>query len=154
MQSEGSLPCLAQSAARPHPKPHDSNPQPQDLKFFVPLWLYSPILGLGPIHETLRFISVTTSRTVGRTTWTGDQLVARPLLTAQEWLWWWWRSWWNERFWQRKPKHSEKTCPGITLSTKNPTCPTRARTRASAVGSQLLTASAIARPSKSKVTYS
>jgi hypothetical protein len=47
-----------------------------------PPWLYSPILGLGRLHETFRFISVTRSRTVGRTPWTGDQLVAWPLLTA------------------------------------------------------------------------
>jgi hypothetical protein len=46
------------------------------------LLLYSPILGLGRLHETFRFISVTRSRTVGRTPWTGDRLVARPLLTA------------------------------------------------------------------------
>jgi hypothetical protein len=46
------------------------------------LWLYTPILGLGRLHETFRLISVTISRTVGRTPWTGDQLVARPLLTA------------------------------------------------------------------------
>jgi hypothetical protein len=46
------------------------------------LWLYSPILGLGRLHETFRFISVTRSSTVGRTPWKGDQLVARPLLTA------------------------------------------------------------------------
>jgi hypothetical protein len=46
------------------------------------LWFYSPILVLGRLHETFRFISVTTCRTVGRTPWTGDQLVARPLLTA------------------------------------------------------------------------
>jgi hypothetical protein len=39
-------------------------------------------LGLGHLHKTFRFISVTRSRTVGRTPWTGDQLVARPLLTA------------------------------------------------------------------------
>jgi hypothetical protein len=45
-------------------------------------WLYSPILGLGRHHETFRFISVTRSRTVGWTPWTGDQLVARTLLTA------------------------------------------------------------------------
>jgi hypothetical protein len=43
---------------------------------------YHPILGLGSLHETFRFISVTRSRTVGRTPWTGDQLVARTLLTA------------------------------------------------------------------------
>jgi hypothetical protein len=28
------------------------------------------------------FISVTRSQTVGRTPWTGDQLIARPLLTS------------------------------------------------------------------------
>jgi hypothetical protein len=50
--------------------------------FFPPLWLYSPILGLGRLHETFRFISVTRCRRVGRIPWTGDQLVARPLLTA------------------------------------------------------------------------
>jgi hypothetical protein len=49
---------------------------------FFFLWLYSPILGLVRLHETFRFISVTRSRTVGRTPWTGDQFVARPLLTA------------------------------------------------------------------------
>jgi hypothetical protein len=51
------------------------------LNFFF-LWLYSPILGLGRLHETFRFISVSRFRTVGRTPWTGDQLVARPLLTV------------------------------------------------------------------------
>jgi hypothetical protein len=59
------------------------------------------------------------------------------------WLWWW-RSWWNEWFWQEKPKYSEKSCPDATLSTTNPTCQTRARTWAAAVGSQRLTASAMA----------
>jgi hypothetical protein len=49
---------------------------------FFSLWLYSPILGLGRLHETFLFISVTRPRTVGRAPWTGDQLVARPLLTA------------------------------------------------------------------------
>jgi hypothetical protein len=39
-------------------------------------------LDLGRLHETFRFISVTRFKTVGRTPWTGDQLVARPLLTA------------------------------------------------------------------------
>jgi hypothetical protein len=60
----------------------------------------------------------------------------RPLLaycTCPGWLWWW-RTWWNED-WQGKPKYSEKTCPSATLSTTNPTCQTRARTRAAAVGS-------------------
>jgi hypothetical protein len=50
--------------------------------FFFPLWLYSPILDLGRLHDIFRFISVTKSRTVSRAPWTGDQLVARPLLTA------------------------------------------------------------------------
>jgi hypothetical protein len=50
--------------------------------FFLFLWLYSPILGLGCLNKTFRFISVTRCRTVSRTPWTGDQLVARTLLTA------------------------------------------------------------------------
>jgi hypothetical protein len=37
------------------------------------LWLYSPLLGLG------RFFSFLIFYTVGRTPWTGDQPVARPL---------------------------------------------------------------------------
>jgi hypothetical protein len=40
--------------------------------------------------------------------------------TCPGWLWGW-RIWWNE--WQGKPKYSEKTCPGATLSTTNPTWP-------------------------------
>jgi hypothetical protein len=39
-------------------------------------------LGLGRVHETFHFISVTRSRTVGSTHWMSDQLVARALLTA------------------------------------------------------------------------
>jgi hypothetical protein len=65
----------------------------------------------------------------------------RPLqayCTCPRWLWWW-RIWWNED-WQGKPKYLDKTCPSATLSTTNPTCQTRARTRAAAVGSQRLTA--------------
>jgi hypothetical protein len=50
--------------------------------YFFPLLLYCPILDLGRLLETFRFISVSRSRTVGRTPWTGGQLVARPLLTA------------------------------------------------------------------------
>jgi hypothetical protein len=80
---------------------------PRALGFF--LLLYSLILGLGRLHETFRSISVTRSRTVGRTPWTGDQLIARPLLPAPgecdddgEW---------NEWFWQGKPKYSEEICP-------------------------------------------
>jgi hypothetical protein len=46
------------------------------------LWLCCPILGLSRLHETFRFISVTRARTVSRIPWTGDQLVASPLLTA------------------------------------------------------------------------
>jgi hypothetical protein len=71
-----------------------------------------------------------------------------PLLaycTFPGWLWGW-RIWWNERFWEAKSKYSEKTCPDATLFTINPTCQTRARTQAAAVG---LTASALARPSAS-----
>jgi hypothetical protein len=61
--------CYSLERLRPLPSP-------------FPFWLYSPILGLGRLHKTFRFIPVTRFRTVGRTPWTGDQLVARPLLTA------------------------------------------------------------------------
>jgi hypothetical protein len=81
----------------------------------------------------------------------GDQLVARPLLTAP-----------GEcdndgevggtnGFGRGNMKYSEKTFPDATLSTTNPTCQTRARTRAGAVGSQRLTASAMARPANYKL---
>jgi hypothetical protein len=45
---------------------------------FFPL-AQQPNSGLGGLHKTFRFTSVTRSRTVGRTPWTGDQLVARSL---------------------------------------------------------------------------
>jgi hypothetical protein len=38
-----------------------------------------PNSGLGRLHETFRFTSVTRSRSVGRTPWTGDQVVEMPL---------------------------------------------------------------------------
>jgi hypothetical protein len=53
---------------------------PVSIFFF--LRLYSPILGLGHLHETFCFISVTRSRTVSSTPWMGDQLIARTLLNA------------------------------------------------------------------------
>jgi hypothetical protein len=43
------------------------------LFFILLLWFYSPLLGLG------RFFSFLILYTVGRTPWTGDQSVARPL---------------------------------------------------------------------------
>jgi hypothetical protein len=48
---------------------------------FFPVAL-QPNFGPWPPHETFRFISVTRSRRASRTPWTGDQLVARPLLSA------------------------------------------------------------------------
>jgi hypothetical protein len=45
--------------------------------------------------------------------------------------------------------YSKKTWPDATLSTKNPTCQTRAAT----VGSQRLTASAVARPTANILVY-
>jgi hypothetical protein len=66
-----------------HPVSHTIRlTQESDLYAFIFLWLYSPIVGLGGLHKTFRFLSVTRSRTVSRTPWTGDQLVARPQLTA------------------------------------------------------------------------
>jgi hypothetical protein len=112
------------------------------LRYFFFLWLDSPILGLGRLHETFRFISVTRSRTVGRTPWTGDRLFARPLLTApgdcdddgevggmngigRE----------NRSTW-RKPVTTSLCPPQIPLC----------QTRAAAVESQRLTTSAMAWP--------
>jgi hypothetical protein len=37
-----------------------------------------PNSDLGCLRENFRFTSVTRSKTVGRTTWTGDQFVTRP----------------------------------------------------------------------------
>jgi hypothetical protein len=76
----------------------------------------------------------------------GDQLVARPLLTAPDdcdddevgGM--------NIFFGQGKAKYSEKICPDATLSTTNPTCQTRVQTWATVVGSERLTASAMAQP--------
>jgi hypothetical protein len=38
-----------------------------------------------------------------------------------------WSNWWNE-LWQGKPKYSEETCPGATLSTTKSHMTTRSRT--------------------------
>jgi hypothetical protein len=46
--------------------------------FCFPLTLQAN-LGLGRLHDTSRFTSVTTSRTVGRAPWACDQLLATPL---------------------------------------------------------------------------
>jgi hypothetical protein len=48
------------------------------INIFFPLAL-QPNFGLGRLHGTFPFTSVTKFTTVGRTPWTGDQLVARPL---------------------------------------------------------------------------
>jgi hypothetical protein len=52
---------------------------PGNKKTLFSLLALQPNSGLGRLHETLSFTSVTSSRTVGRTPSTGDQLVARPL---------------------------------------------------------------------------
>jgi hypothetical protein len=98
-------------------------------------------LGLGRLHETFRFISITGSRTVGRTPWTGDQLVARPLLTAPGdcdddevgGMNGFGRG-------NRSPRRNPTPTP---LCPPQIHCHTWARTRAAAVGSQCLTASAL-----------
>jgi hypothetical protein len=46
-----------------------------------------------------------------------------PIVQAPDDRWGWlWSNWRNED-WQGKPKYSDKTCPGATLSTTNPTWP-------------------------------
>jgi hypothetical protein len=120
--------------------------------FFLCLWFYSPILGLGRLHETFCFISVTRSRTVGsgRTPWAGDQLVARPLLTAP-----------GDcddgevgalnGFGRGNRSTRKKPAPMPLCSPQIPLNQTIARTRAAVVGSQRLTASAMARPTPSSL---
>jgi hypothetical protein len=65
-------------------------------------------------------------------------------------LGWWWRWLWRSRWnvdWQGEPKSSEKTFPSATfVHHKIPHDQTRVWTRAAAVGSQRLTAWAMARP--------
>jgi hypothetical protein len=39
-----------------------------------------------------------------------------------------WSNWWSERRLQGKPKYSEETCPGATLSTTKSHMTTRSRT--------------------------
>jgi hypothetical protein len=72
-----------------------------------------------------------------------------PIVPAPDDRWWWlWRNWWNED-WQGKLKYSEETYPSATLSTTNPTwLDPGFWTGAAAVGSQRLTAWAMARPNK------
>jgi hypothetical protein len=42
-----------------------------------------------------------------------------PIVQTPDDRWGWlWSNWWTED-WQGKPKYSEKTCPGATLSTTN-----------------------------------
>jgi hypothetical protein len=61
--------------------------------------------------------------------------------TCPGWLWGW-RSWWNEILLAGETEVLWETCPSAILSTTNPTC----HTRATAVGSQRLTAWAMTRP--------
>jgi hypothetical protein len=92
-------------------------------------------------HFYFLFIYSHSGRETGSTRHVGHWMA---YCTCPGWLWWW-RIWWNKD-WQGKPKYSEKTCPSATLSTTSPTCHARARTRTAEVGSQRLTAWAMARP--------
>jgi hypothetical protein len=71
----------------------------------------------------ISMIKILNLRIVGGGVQTGSTRHVGHLLaycTCSGWLWGW-RIWWNE--WQGKPKYSEKTCHGATLSTTNPTWP-------------------------------
>jgi hypothetical protein len=59
---------------------HQNRISGRKINYFFPHLALQPNSDLGRLHETFRFTSVTRSRTVGRTPWTGNQLVARPLL--------------------------------------------------------------------------
>jgi hypothetical protein len=49
----------------------------------------------------------------------GTSAINWPIVPAPDDSWWVWSSRWNEN-WLGKPKYSEKTFPGATLSTINP----------------------------------
>jgi uncharacterized membrane protein len=68
-------------------------------------WLWVLFLGVG-----VRLSLFGTSATI----WS--------IVPAPNDRWWMWSSRWNEN-WQGKPKYSDKTCPGATLFTTNPTWP-------------------------------
>jgi hypothetical protein len=80
MESKGLFPCLQQFATGIYPQP-DENYLSIYLFIYLSiylsiyLWLYRPLLGLDCFFSFLIFY------TVGRTSWTGDPLVARPLPT-------------------------------------------------------------------------
>jgi hypothetical protein len=101
-------------------------PQSRSGRFGEEKFLNLPRLELRPFGRPARII-IFYYKYWGRWSpyWVHSAL--RPLpasATCPGWLWGW-RSWWNERFWQGKPKYSEKTCPDATLSTTNPTCQIR-----------------------------
>jgi hypothetical protein len=73
MEPAFSWPWQEEASTEFHPKP-----KLHVFMYFFPLVL-RPNSGLGRLHETFRFTSVTRSRTVGSTPWTGDELVARTL---------------------------------------------------------------------------
>jgi hypothetical protein len=106
-----------------------------------PLWLYSPIFDLVRLHDTFHFISVTRSRTVSSTPWMGDQLVAKPLLTTPGDCYHGEIGGMNGFGWRNRSTRSKP----VPTSLCPPQIPL-ADTRAAAVGSQRLTASALGRP--------
>jgi hypothetical protein len=69
-------------------------------------------------------------------------------------IWGWlWSNWWSERRLQEKPKYSEKTCPSATLPHHKSHMPRSCfEPRIAAVGSQRLTAWAMARPFLSPIS--
>jgi hypothetical protein len=58
---------------------HSDPNQRMDVSVIFFTLALQPISGLGRLNGTFLFTSVTRSRTVGRTPWTCDKLVARPL---------------------------------------------------------------------------
>jgi hypothetical protein len=69
--------------------------------------------------------------------------IVQPLMIDEDDFW---SNWWNED-WQGKPKYSVKTCPSATLSTtKSHMTSPGLEPRTATVGSQWLTAWAMARP--------
>jgi hypothetical protein len=120
------------------------------------LWLYSPFLcgvgltpPLGPFFRSprFRFLRCLCSSPLGpcKSQHCGHTLAYWAF--PGWYMRWLWSNWWSERRLQGKPKNSEKTCPRATLSHhKSNMTRSGFEARTAAVGSQRLTAWAMARP--------
>jgi hypothetical protein len=105
-----------------------STAQPLIISSFVSVvWWFKLYFGVRLIHLK-REVQLQYSNNISLVSWGGVRSSSFgtltnvwPIRAASVDRWWWlWSNWWNED-WQGKRKYSEKTCPGATLFTTNPT---------------------------------